>query len=102
MLPTARVAAALGRGIVGAFAGTMLCLALTVLVGQALAYYPPNDRVGTQVFLAAAVPGGTAGATLAVVVGRKEVRGRARDVSVGLVAGALAGILARSEEHTSE
>jgi hypothetical protein len=88
-----RIGAALMRATCGAVAGAVVCLALVALVGLAVGFWPPDDGVSSPLFLATVAVGGTAGAVLTAAAGALEVRGRAKVIVLGAVAGCLLGIV---------
>jgi hypothetical protein len=84
----------LGKALLGAVAGAVVCLTLIAFVMAALSYIPPDDRTGTLLFLLGVGIGSPAGATLAVVAGKREIRGRAKDVLCGTLTGCILALLA--------
>jgi hypothetical protein len=87
-----RTNAALMRATGGALAGAIVCLVCVAAVGQAVGYNPP-DEAASRLFLAAVGIGGAAGAVLGAAAGAREVRGRAKVIVLGALAGCLLGLL---------
>lgn len=88
------IAAAVTRGVVGGVAGSVVCLFLVLVLCEAVDYHPPSHETVLLVTLPSIAVGVVAGAVFGVLAGTWEIRGIAKVVALGAAAGCLLGLLA--------
>jgi hypothetical protein len=90
MIQLASVGRLVGRATVGAIAGVLIAFIGTVVAMILLR----SDPVGSRVLGIAAAFGAGVGSTLAIVAGKAKLGEKAKNVTVGVLAGALVGFVA--------